>query len=294
MKISIIIPTFKRPALLPALVDSYLAQRVDAEIELIIVDDGSDDDTPAVLARLCHLEPRLKVESQPNSGQAAARNRGIDLATGDILLFSDDDMVPSHEDFLNRHLEKQQEHPGAYVSRLTVPGTLATTPFQKYWRRRLQGGTVRFRTGQDLGRGGFWFATLSIPASLLGSDRFERAFRRYGWEEHELGYRLHRRGLRARFLRDAVAEHRDEVRFSTVLDKFRCMGEMAWVFYHLHPRLEVALWTGVHPLSRLARRLVMLETRVKRFPQHDGADLRDREYALCLEAAYARGLRQGG
>lgn len=91
--VSAIIPTYNRAHIICEAVDSVLAQTYP-HIEVIIVDDGSKDDT---LARLQQYGDRIRVVSQANAGPAAARNRGIVLARGDLIAFldSDDIWMPS-------------------------------------------------------------------------------------------------------------------------------------------------------------------------------------------------------
>lgn len=295
--VSVIVPTYQRARLLPAAIAAWRAV-VPASVgaEVVVVDDGSTDDTPAVLAALDRPDEPvpLRVVRQANGGLASARNRGLDAARGRLLVFADDDMAPRAPDFLSRHLAAQAAAPGAWVSRLIVPDGCVATPFQAYWRRRLEAGTARLGEGAALGKGGFWFATLSLPRELLAGERFDAAFTGYGWEEHELGYRLHRRGVRARFLRGAEIEHRDAVDFDSMREKYRRMGRAAWTFARLHPVPEVALWTGTHPVSLALRRLARHEARAARLLAGRGtAALTDAQYALCLEAAYGRGLREG-
>src|SRR5690606_29713163 len=122
---------------------------------------------------------------------------------------------------------------------------------------------------------------------------FSEAFRAYGWEEHELGYRLHLAGVRARFLRGSYLEHHDPVTLEGSVAKHEAMGRAAWTFSRLHPGARVALWTGTHPLSRGWRRLSGAERRARRLPARSGRELSDAQYRLVLEGAYARGLRLG-
>jgi glycosyltransferase involved in cell wall biosynthesis len=299
MDLSIIIPTYSRSQLLPLVIESW-QERIPEGVsaELVIVDDGSTDDTPHVLRELAERwqsgPAQIHAVRQENLGRSAARNRGIEVSTGGVLLFSDDDMVPRSTDFITLHLKAQSQDPGASVSRLVIPDSAVTTPFQAYWRRRLQGGNADIPSGKDLGKGGFWFATLSIPRDVLGQQRFSDEFHEYGWEEHELGYRLHGKGVRARFLREALVEHHDAVDFEGTLRKYRQMGRSAWVFHHLHPTLEISIWTGTHPVSRALRRLVGQERRGARLLERDPSSLTDAHYLLCLEAAYAEGLSEGG
>lgn len=92
--VSIVLPTHQRAALLGRAIDSVLAQTFE-DFELLVVDDGSTDATPAVLA--AYTDPRLRVlRHDTNRGAAAARNRGIGAARAAVLAFqdSDDEWVP--------------------------------------------------------------------------------------------------------------------------------------------------------------------------------------------------------
>ena len=85
--ISVVIPTFNRREFLLEAVESVLAQRL-AEMEIIVVDDGSTDGTAAALDG---LDPRVTCLSQSRSGVSAARNRGIASSSGEWLAFLDSD-----------------------------------------------------------------------------------------------------------------------------------------------------------------------------------------------------------
>ncbi|MCZ7554438.1 MAG: glycosyltransferase family 2 protein [Anaerolineales bacterium] len=93
LTVSVIIPTYNRAALLRATLDSVLAQtRVPDEI--IVVNDGSTDETPQVLAQ---FSAPVKVIAQQNMGRSMARNRGLDVARGELIAFldSDDLLLPN-------------------------------------------------------------------------------------------------------------------------------------------------------------------------------------------------------
>jgi len=85
--ISVIIPTYNRAWTLAVSIDSVLVQDYK-NIELIVIDDGSTDNTPNLLDT---YSGRLKQIRQANAGVSAARNRGIAEATGDFLAFLDSD-----------------------------------------------------------------------------------------------------------------------------------------------------------------------------------------------------------
>lgn len=91
--VSVVIPTYNRERYLPEAIVSVLSQTY-RPIELIIIDDGSDDQTAQVIARLdMSAVPAIPVKyvQQENSGIGAARNRGVALANGTLLAFLDSD-----------------------------------------------------------------------------------------------------------------------------------------------------------------------------------------------------------
>ena len=97
--VSIIIPTYNRAARIPQTLDSIFEQTYK-NFEVIIVDDGSTDNTLQVLneysAKACQKQIKFKVLSQKNAGAPAARNNGLKNATGEYVVFfdSDDIMLP--------------------------------------------------------------------------------------------------------------------------------------------------------------------------------------------------------
>ena len=91
MRACLIIPTFNHACFVGAAIDSALAQTVNA-CEVIVVDDGSTDQTPTVLARYAG---RVRVLRQENRGLSAARNAGLAAAHGTFVSFLDaDDVMP--------------------------------------------------------------------------------------------------------------------------------------------------------------------------------------------------------
>ncbi|WP_217644269.1 glycosyltransferase [Cellulomonas marina] len=89
---SVVVPTYQRRDLLPRVLRPLLAD--PALHELVVVVDGSTDGTAELLARARAADPRVRPVLQPNRGLAAARQRGAEEATGDLLLLLDDDVLP--------------------------------------------------------------------------------------------------------------------------------------------------------------------------------------------------------
>ncbi|MBM3888790.1 MAG: glycosyltransferase, partial [Verrucomicrobia bacterium] len=85
--ISVVIPTYNRAQFLAETIESVLAQ-VYREFEVIVIDDGSTDNTAEVVAR---FGDKVRYVPQPNSERAVSRNHGLRLATGEFLAFLDSD-----------------------------------------------------------------------------------------------------------------------------------------------------------------------------------------------------------
>lgn len=90
--VSVVVPTFNRAYCLARTLDSVLAQ-THAELEVLVVDDGSTDETRELIHACYGAEPRVRYLPQENGGVAAARNRGIRAARGDFVALLDSDDV---------------------------------------------------------------------------------------------------------------------------------------------------------------------------------------------------------
>lgn len=90
MTISVIIPVYNAAPYLPGCLDSVLAQTY-RELEILLIDDGSTDGSGAICDRYAAMDPRIRVLHQENGGVSRARNRGLELATGELISFVDSD-----------------------------------------------------------------------------------------------------------------------------------------------------------------------------------------------------------
>lgn len=109
-KVSIVMPVYNGGALLLKMLDSLCAQTF-SDFELIVVDDGSTDDTALQLARYAEKEPRLHPYTVPNGGPGRARNFGIQKAVGEYLYLCDADDLPEKTllETLVREMDKGAE-----------------------------------------------------------------------------------------------------------------------------------------------------------------------------------------
>ena len=103
MEISVVIPTYNGEKKIPYLLESLIHQTYK-NFEVVVVIDGSTDDTEKIVNDAKLLFTKLKIVKQPNTGRAKVRNRGAKEASGDLLIFFDDDMIPCR-DCVSRHVD---------------------------------------------------------------------------------------------------------------------------------------------------------------------------------------------
>ncbi|RKD89147.1 glycosyltransferase family 2 protein [Halopiger aswanensis] len=113
-RVSVVIPTYNRADTLPRAIESALAQTID-DLEVIVVDDGSTDDTESVLSDYEREDSRVRpVVHETNRGANAARNTGIEWAHGEYVAFLDSD-DEWHPEKLERQLDALEERSDEWV-----------------------------------------------------------------------------------------------------------------------------------------------------------------------------------
>jgi serine acetyltransferase/glycosyltransferase involved in cell wall biosynthesis len=209
--ISVVIATYNRQALLRRLLEDLDVQTVDpSRFEAVVVDDGSIEDTGKKLADL-KTRYEHRINRQENAGAAAARQRGVDLARGKIIVFVDDDMHVK-SDFLERHLEKHLENGDGtntvVLGRLRPDAKLAEMPlFERYYARVMASTCDELASGKKPVRAqSIYTGNLSMPRELfVRAGGFDPVFR--ALEDEELGVRLEKVGARFAFANDAESIH---------------------------------------------------------------------------------------
>jgi glycosyltransferase involved in cell wall biosynthesis len=196
VRLSVVVPTYNRSAVLRVCLRALAAQTLPADrFEVLVVDDGSSDDTESVVRGFEDELPVRYLRQPTNRGRAAARNRGIHEATGDVVVFVDSDVFPV-PGFLEAHRQIHLRHPRA-VGR----GPLALTA-------HLDDPFHRPPLLPDPSPAFLDTANASVRREhLVAAGGFDEEFRQYGWEDVELGFRLQRMGLRRVFDRRALAYH---------------------------------------------------------------------------------------
>jgi GT2 family glycosyltransferase len=214
--VSIIIPTYNRLGQLEQVLAGLESQTLPPDqFEVLVISDGSTDGTLEYLQEL-QTPLNIKVHTQPNLGVAAARNTGISHARGDILLFIDDDVVPTPE-LIEEHLRLHQRQGGNVVvigPMLTPPG-YAMSPWVRWEQERLARQYEDMVSGKwEPSARQFYTGNTSLARCHFDTmPGFDPTFRRA--EDVELGYRLSRRGIKFVFHPDAVGYHYAERSFKS-------------------------------------------------------------------------------
>lgn len=157
--VSVIIPTYNSAAFVAEAVESVRRQSF-ANIEIIVVDDGSTDDTARVLEPY-RRSGAVHYESQPNQGPSAARNAGIRAARGHFLAFLDaDDTIPPHS--VERRVRFLQAHPEVDVVFTDCrirdrAGDTSAPHLREYGFLRKVGATIASREGDEVVFEGHFF-----------------------------------------------------------------------------------------------------------------------------------------
>ena len=122
MLISIIIPFYNSKDFIERSLRSCLDQRF-SNIEIILIDDGSTDGSSLIVSRFCGEDSRVRLLSQENSGASAARNKGLEAAAGEYVMFldSDDTIDP---DMIEDLLEVVKDNPEIQVVQTMVPNDM--------------------------------------------------------------------------------------------------------------------------------------------------------------------------
>lgn len=239
--ISIQICTYNRANLIVKALDALFKQDYPKDkYEIVLVDDGSTDGTAEAVKA---LNPPCKFTylHQENSGLSTGRNKGIKAASGEIILFVDDDIMAS-EELLSEHMKSHRESPHSvvrgwvnHVDNLEEPGK-----------------QPKF-TMQDISTAFFWTSNVSVAKKYLEeAGLFDERFKEYGWEDLELGLRLKSLGLQLKYNRNAIVYHYKsrwkKSDLPRLLAQAQSKGRTAVIFLEKHPTMRVKMATGIYTM----------------------------------------------
>lgn len=235
---SVVIATRNRAGLLRGCLDRLNAQSAAGRFDVVVVDNGSTDDTPAVVAAASDrgLPVRWIHVGEPNRGKA--RNAGIAAARGAAVLFCDDDTLPPRG-WVESHLKARDEAPRGVVS-----GPIINVESD---------GDLPPPSAKNFSRAFLCTCNASVAhADLDAVGGFDENYDLYGWEDTDLGVRLRERGARRIWSWDAFIYHVKpaaaqplDARIALAIEK----GAMAARFVRKSPKLAVKLATGAYALN---------------------------------------------
>lgn len=259
-KASFIIPTRGRAEILKISLPLMLSQAAGHDFEIVVVSDASQDGTDDVIRSLESKQLQF-AELEVPSGPAAARNRAIDMAGGEILVFVDDDSLIK-SDFLEEHLR----HHDGVNDRTVVTGPIIDVHQVPDFRNLPKAGWFSRHWNA------FPTCNASVRKKLITeAGGFDEAFRTYGWEDPEMYVRLARHGVSPVFSHSAPIYHyKPRAMTAPITERLaleRMRGANGALFYAKHPTFGVGLQTkqlGVFSgLDRLADRFFDLQGKVE-------------------------------
>ncbi len=246
MRISVIIATKDRASYLARACASLEEQIGAPSFELIVVDNGSSDDTKAVAqGQAARGTYPVQYVLEPQANRGKARNRGVAIATGYLVLFVDDD-VQLPPGFLAAH---EAAHA---TSNLVVNGPIINVPSYDDRPKPVLG---------NYSRAFLCTCNVSLPKHAIDAvGGFDEKFHLYGWEDTELGVRLREAGMRWRFAWDAYLWHIKMPTDNTLEVETRKVMERARMARHFLDKQDSSrtrMAVGAYPVNLLRARYLL-------------------------------------
>jgi hypothetical protein len=275
-RVSVIIPTFNRASYLPEALQSLFGQTY-TDYEVIVVDDGSTDDTADVLAR---YPDRITYIQTPHAGRSAARNIGLDHACGEYVAFldSDDTFLPAKLASQVAFMDAHPELDFVYADGFLLDDNGELTPLPPEFVRRLPEAPLQVLLDQLL-RGSFILSNTMLlrRRSFEGGLRFDTSLDVL--EDWDLWLRMALRGARFAYFDAPVAVYR---RHGDCTDMVDPAG---------HVRARSAICAAVVAGELDAALSPLLQQRFRLW--HLGAILRTRSPGLILKALHTIACPEG-
>lgn len=231
-----------RKGTLKLVLESLADQSIHPErYEVVVIDDGSTDGTGEMIRSL-EVPYRLTYGYQEHSALATARNHGIRLSQGKIMLYIDDDVLADHH-LLEEHLRSHDQWTNCVVNGWVNHVTEAEIPDKPKF------------TMADISTSFFWTSNVSVRTDdLIRAGLFEESFKEYGWEDQELGLRLIALGLKRKTNYKAIGYHiKKPPTFANVegaLNLAEAKARTAMHYVKMHPRQRTRFATGTYPPRR--------------------------------------------
>ena len=229
--ISVVVATRNRAHYLPEVLQSLAQQQCAADFEVIVIDNGSTDSTPTLLDAWCHRDSRFKTAFEPRPGLSRAKNAGVRIASGNLLLFTDDDMrldsdwIESYANLFAQHRHGLIVAGGPVIP---IPQDLGAWPAWLGEQALQDAGSLGYPEQRELRRFEYvWGGNMAVPrvvfdqlglwdetVGLQGDARVSREDSEF-FEDTELQDRVRKAGGSTWFCSGARVHHRVDRRLVT-------------------------------------------------------------------------------
>jgi GT2 family glycosyltransferase len=248
--LSVVIPTYNRLEILRRAL-GLLAEAGNAfgvPHEVLVVDDGSSDGTAAWLAGSGvpkAATARFRAIGQENAGPARARNRGVEEATGNLVLFLGDDVLVT-PGLLALHVEAHRTRSAAgevaILGRTLWAPEMRPTAFLRFLMEGDQFGFKHIEDHEHVPYNFFYTANVSLRRqAMLDAGLFDESFPHAAWEDVELCYRMTRDGMRLVYEPRALAHHLHPTSLASFCRRRELVGLSAVRLFRKHPETEKML-----------------------------------------------------
>ena len=227
--VSVIVPAYNASSTIGQTLEALSRQNCFQPFEVIVVDDGSVDNT----AEIVRAFATVKYVRQDNAGPASARNHGAKLAQGDYLAFTDSDCIP-HEDWISLLLAGFSESQVAVVAGsygIANPGSILARCVYKeiIWRHE------HLMPDFPNSFGSYNFCVKKGVFDAVGG--FDMAYRAASGEDNDLSYKIIRSGWRIYFEPKALVDHYHPTQVIKYLKEQYRHGFWRFKMYKDHPRM---------------------------------------------------------
>jgi len=288
--ISVVIPTLNRRCTLEKVLPLLAKQTLPQEkYELLLCDSGSTDGTQELVDALGIGNLRL-VDTNGDRGRGGARNAGIQAAKGDIILFTDADIL-ADKCLLEEHVRIHHLKSNIAVIGLEIQVD-SLDEYENVRHDPTKGRHMHGEKERSLAWLFFLTGNASVPReTLLKVGMFDENFTGYGHEDIELGYRLQKAGLKILFYPPAINFHWHPVPFAERCFKMSQSGAATHRFYSKYRDLSILTKLGVNPITLGLHALVQRAPLVQSI-LHAKTDASRLARELLLQFSYLSGYKE--
>lgn len=262
LPVSVVIPTHNRSNILQKTLEALVDQDQDPTgFEIIVVDDGSTDDTQQVVAKIAlRCDIKLLYVYQEKKGAGAARNKGLMRANSNIVLFIDDDIIAAPT-LVAEHIRFHCLYPDVNIATLgqvlLAPGIRAT-PLNRGHAVNLW---CSIEGEKEVGWRFFFTGNISLKGEFLLRNNLSFDESLPCFQDIEIGYRCSKKGLKILYNPIAIGYHFHDLTFRASITKGETYGRTAADLHHRYPELKTEfqdylIFSWRNPPSRLMRDLL--------------------------------------